>query len=500
MSNLRSLLSYSGEASSQNLPQGCAWYHLAICHQCGFNAVHDNCCTAWVAPPAGLACCTATIEIWGAGGGGAGSCCCMGGPPGGSGAYSKKTISIIPCACYYTCLGIGSDCACGSTGQRGSTTSVVGPFLNVCGTTCATTNADNRQFVFGTSMNTIGMVGATVQGTGIPGSTTITAVNCMLAPQGCISGQVFYTGALLCSGTPVVGMCLWSAMPAAPNVGGGGACFSGNTYICCNITGTGVGSQWGINQNFTWGPAPIYGFAATLSQAATATNSNNALYCVSYGAPYCLNNFCAEGGYGGCSYCNPACCFSYCTCSPGGSGAVTASATAGNISGTTFTAGGTVTGSFGLNYVLTGTGVTAGTTIIGCTNTTTWTVDRTQTTTATAITGTAPLLPNAYGGDINIQGVKGCYYHICCDNACWNKHFIPFPAGLVNQCGGVTVMGITGSGYAETGYCVAASQIGWSTQNSQYVPGIGGVTHYVTGQSCAQGQPGRPGMIKITYR
>jgi hypothetical protein len=291
-------------------------------------------------------------------------------------------------------------------------------------------------------------------------------------------------------------MCIWAQQTFQT----GGTCFSNNTYICSNVSGSGQGSIWGINQNFTWGPAPIYGFAATMSNAASATNSNNTLYTIQYGNPYCVNNFCAEGGFGGCSYCYPACCFSFCTCAPGCSQTATATASAGTISGTTFTAGGTVSGSFGLNYTLTGTNVTGGTTIIGCTSPTVWTVDRSSTAAATTISGFAPINACAYGGDINIQGVKGCYYHVCCDNVCWNKTFVPFPAGLVNQCGGWVVQGRTGNGYDPTPYCNAVSMAGWAYVSSQYSPGTGGSTYYVVGGSCAQGQPGMPGMIRITYR
>ena len=488
MSNLRSLLAAPGETSNQYLPTGCSWYMYNICWQCAFNAVHENCCRAWVVPPT-LEYCIGTFELWGGGGGGAGSCCCMGGPPGSSGAYSKKTISLIPCTCWITCQGIATDCASGNTGSRGCTTLVCGPLLNVCGTTCAGSTT------FGTCMCTIGQLGANICGCCIPAGTTITAVNSMYATCSCVNGQNLCLGCIVC-GTPVVGMCVWTQ----ENMQTGGSCFANNTFICANISGTGNNSQWSINQSFQFGPMPVYGYAVTMSNVACATISNGAVYTLYYNNPWCVSNFCAEGGYGGCSCCYPACCFSYCTCSPGCTPVATASATAGTISGTTFTAGGTVTGSFGLNYTLSGTGVTAGTTILGCVNTTTWTVDRSQTVASTTISGFPPVVANAYGGDINIQGVKGCYYHICCDNACWNKHFQPFPAGLVNQCGGWTVSGTTGSGYDSAGFCTGLHPIGWAHHSAQWVPGVGGRTHYVTGGNCACGMPGMPGMIKITYR
>ena len=70
----------------------------------------------------------------------------------------------------------------------------------------------------------------------------------------------------------------------------------------------------------------------------------------------------------------------------------TASGTASTISGTTLTVGGTVTGTFALGQTLTGTGVTAGTTIIafgtGTGGAGTYTVSTSQTVASTTITGT----------------------------------------------------------------------------------------------------------------
>jgi hypothetical protein len=70
-----------------------------------------------------------------------------------------------------------------------------------------------------------------------------------------------------------------------------------------------------------------------------------------------------------------------------------ASGTASSISATTLTVGGTVTGTFGIGQVLTGTGVTAGTKIIAQLTgppggAGTYTVDTSQTVASTTITGT----------------------------------------------------------------------------------------------------------------
>ena len=506
--NLRSLLSYPGEAVTQ-LPPGCAWIWQGTCHQCNMQSYHEYCCTNWVVPPYGLTCCTATIEMWGGGGAGGGSCCCAYGPPGSSGAYTKKTLTVIPCTCFVAQLGAATNCTCANTGDRGCTTFITGPVLQVCGTTCATANADNRQYMFGTCFCTLGQQGATICGTGIPATTTVTAVcqfftACATITGSGTAGTCCITMGPTFSGTAAVGMCIW---PNATNIGScsWNQCFPTNVYITEKVSGTGANSTWNINSNFAY-CGPVCGYGLVMSNAATATNSNGTVYTVCYGAPYCVNNFCAEGGYGGCAYCAGAfaCCFSACTCAPGCT-ASNVTATAGVISNTTFTAGGTISGgpgAFGLNFVLSGTGVTAGTTIIGCTSPTSWTVDRCSAggVAASTITGTAPLTACAYGGDINIQGVKGCAWFICCDNPCYNKQFIAYPAGLVNQCGGTTLAGTWSTGYNDTFTCTALSYVGYAYQAMQYTPGFGGATFHTTNGCCSQGFPGRPGLIKITYR
>lgn len=106
----------------------------------------------------------------------------------------------------------------------------------------------------------------------------------------------------------------------------------------------------------------------------------------------------------------------------------------------------------------------------------------------------------AYGGDINYEGVRGCFWYICCNNACWNKYFVPYPAGLVNQCGGTAAIGARCNGYQNFEMCQVNGFIGYAGVRSQYTPGMGGITSYVTGGCCSCGQPGRPGLIKITYK
>jgi hypothetical protein len=209
-----------------------------------------------------------------------------------------------------------------------------------------------------------------------------------------------------------------------------------------------------------------------------------------------LTNFCAEGGIGGCSYCNPQCCNSMCTC---GCTPVTATLLTSSISGTTLTIGSVSAGTVKVGMKLSGTNVTADTTIVSGSGLS-WIVDRSSTASSTTITATNFLQAQAYGGDVNREGVRGCFQMWCCDNTCHNKTFISYPAGLVNQCGGVTVAGTWSTGYNDNHSCIAMSYIGWANKSSQYVPGVGGPTFYVAGGCCSCGFPGQPGLIKISYK
>jgi len=212
-----------------------------------------------------------------------------------------------------------------------------------------------------------------------------------------------------------------------------------------------------------------------------------------------LTNFCAEGGASGCFNFSPQgptqCCQSVCTCGIAG---LTATMGASTITGTTLTIGTVNAGIVTAGMKLTGTGVTADTTIISG-SALSWTVDRSQTVTSTTITGTESIQALAYGGDINYQGVRGCYWVNCIDNNCNNKAFVAYPAGLVNALGGVSVIGTRGNNYLDFEMCQAASATGWAFSQAQYVPGVGGLTPMLCGGTCACGTPGRPGLIRITY-
>ena len=218
--------------------------------------------------------------------------------------------------------------------------------------------------------------------------------------------------------------------------------------------------------------------------------------CTTYVVGTGLSNFCAEGGMSGCWTCSPTtCCQAVCTC---GSTGLTATMINSTISGTTLTVGSVSAGIITVGMKLTGTGVTTDTTILSG-SALSWTVDRSQTVTTTTITGTTSDMAKAYGGDNNMDGVRGCFWVSCLDNSCWNKQFVPYPPGIVNVCGGVAAIGSRGSTYQNFEQCLAASATDYAYMSSQYVPGVGGLTTHVTGGTCACGTPGRPGLIRITY-
>jgi hypothetical protein len=208
-----------------------------------------------------------------------------------------------------------------------------------------------------------------------------------------------------------------------------------------------------------------------------------------------LTNLCAEGGMSGCYCCTTACCNAACTC---GTAGATATMLTSTITGTTLTIGSVSAGTVALNMKLTGTGVAADTTIIAG-SALSWTVDRTQTVTSTTITGTTSNMNQAYGGDINRDGVRGCVIRVCMENTCYDKFGVAYPAGLLNVCGGVAWVGYRGNAYTNYEQCIAGSSLGWGHMQSQYVPGLGGLTSSVAGGTCACGTPGRPGLIRITY-
>ena len=82
-----------------------------------------------------------------------------------------------------------------------------------------------------------------------------------------------------------------------------------------------------------------------------------------------------------------------------------ATASAGTISGFTFTASGTVTGTFVIGMVLTGAGIASGTTISSGSGTT-WTVNNFQTVSTTSITGVTPIVTFVIGNGSEVTTVN----------------------------------------------------------------------------------------------
>ena len=104
----------------------------------------------------------------------------------------------------------------------------------------------------------------------------------------------------------------------------------------------------------------------------------------------------------------------------------------------------------------------------------------------------APGLPGAYGN--------------MCNSYCrhWNYHYVPYPGGLVNQCGGYVVIQNCGN---ECCFCALRMKAGGSVafggpgsglDSAGYVPGLGGMTAQVCGGPCCCGSTGHGGAARIT--
>lgn len=102
-------------------------------------------------------------------------------------------------------------------------------------------------------------------------------------------------------------------------------------------------------------------------------------------------------------------------------------------------------------------------------------------------------------------GLPGAYANMC-NSYCrhWNQMYVPYPGGLVNQCGGYIVMQNCGN---ECCYCSMQMKAGGSVGfggpgfglgSAGYVPGMGGMTAAVCGGPCCCGTVGAPGAARIT--
>jgi len=122
---------------------------------------------------------------------------------------------------------------------------------------------------------------------------------------------------------------------------------------------------------------------------------------------------------------------------------------------------------------------------------------------------------NAYGGDININGLPGKYCAKCISTDCfsYNQHLIPYPGGLVNLCGGWVqtqqreCSGCRICNYCQ--YCLAMEALPTFAapllRCYGYVPGIPGASavgycECECERPCQCGPAGNPGMVRITYK
>jgi len=108
-----------------------------------------------------------------------------------------------------------------------------------------------------------------------------------------------------------------------------------------------------------------------------------------------------------------------------------------------------------------------------------------------------------YGADGGAYGLPGAYQLACHERRCWNKYYIPYSGGLVNQQGGYLVQDVCEN--SSCGYfaqCSAAGELGFSAQSDQnsYVPGLAGVSAHVCGGSCCCGTQGWAGAVRVTVR
>jgi len=98
-------------------------------------------------------------------------------------------------------------------------------------------------------------------------------------------------------------------------------------------------------------------------------------------------------------------------------------------------------------------------------------------------------------------GLPGAYAHNCVACRHWNKHWVPYPGGLVNKCGGYIVAHSCGNACCNCAYhSFIESRVGWGGGGltGGYVPGMGAMGGYTDGGTCCCGSMGRPGAARIT--
>jgi hypothetical protein len=206
----------------------------------------------------------------------------------------------------------------------------------------------NNSRIISTNTATLAMLGAKISGTNIPANASIPVQ--IVIPNSTIFGTTLTVGTLT-SGTITTGMMLY------------GPGINPNTFIVANISGNGAGSTWTVNQSYS----------VTTPSGQQVTGTGVVLSSVFTGS--------IAGGTG--LYL--------------GSGVLT----------TTNVASGTIQ----IGQLITGTNVAAGTYITGNISATSWTVNNSQTTASTTITGNGFIsitaAATATGANITFTLIKG---------------------------------------------------------------------------------------------
>lgn len=155
-----------------------------------------------------------------------------------------------------------------------------------------------------------------------------------------------------------------------------------------------------------------------------------------------LTNFCADGGYGGCSCCTMCCCTWF---------VVDPSGRSGNP---------------GINQCWGGS------------------------------------CAQYYGADGGAYGNAGASYMWHQSDHCFNKQWIPYPGGLINGKGGWSLANqCRNSGCGMEEECMAMHHMGWGGSSERnYIPGMGGVSGWMCTDGGCTGRNGMPGMVRISYK
>lgn len=223
--------------------------------------------------------------------------------------------------------------------------------------------------------------------------------------------------------------------------GGGG----GGAGACCCMNG--IPGTTGAYSRKTLTYPDIEGGYCYSMCVATATSNTNSFRgrrgCSTYITGPGLSNFCAEGGYGGCS-----CCGIWSTTSNYSQDCITFAS-----------AGGDPSAGDCLGYG-----------------------------------------PPAYGGDENIRGRSG-WIRAQCQSNCAVKAMLPYPPRLIDHSGGwTTTHYCTCATCGEQNHCFFNHP--WSGDPWCYssgIPGFGNASGITCQSSCVCGTPGSGGMIRITY-